>query len=169
MTMIDGLAGKVVLQYGTPFSLSALTNDPKVVSGFVNLDNIRYIRLTDVVGDGSTADQYGNPIYAPYYDGSQLPALVATPDSGTDGFCLRGVAILETPVPIILGVRMIPPNFLIDISGLVSGLTYSVQTSTEITATWTNETSFTAGQISMTFTDNVGNVAKKFYRVGALQ
>ena len=27
VTMIDGLAGKYVLQYGTPFSLSVLTND----------------------------------------------------------------------------------------------------------------------------------------------
>ena len=135
----------------------------------MDLNNIRYVRLTDVIGDGSTADQNGNPIYAPYYDGSQLPALVATPDSGTDGFCLRGVAILETPLPTILGVRMVPPNFLIDISGFVSGLTYTVQTSTEITATWTNETSFAAGQTSVTFTDNVGNAAKKFYRIGALQ
>jgi hypothetical protein len=166
MTMLDGLAGKAVLQYGTSFSLSALTNDPKVVNGSVDLNNIRYIRLTDVIGDGSTTDQYGNPIYSPYFDGSQLPALVATPDSNTDGFCLRGVAILETPLPTILGVRMVPPNFLIDISGLVSGQTYTVQTSTEIAAAWTNQTSFAAGQASMTFTDNVGNTSKKFYRMG---
>lgn len=170
MTMIDGLAGKAVLQYGTPFSLSALTNDLKVVSGLVDLNNIRYIRLTDVIGDGSTTDQYGNPIYSPYYDGTQLPALVAAPDSGTDGFCLRGVAILEIPVPIISGVRMAQPNFLIDISGLVSNQTYTVQTSTNlITASWTNESSFVAGQTSMTLTDDVGNVTKKFYRIGTTQ
>ena len=167
MTMIDGLAGKFILQYGTPFSLSALTNDPNVVSNLVNLNNIRYIRLTDVIGDGSTADQYGNPIYSPYYDGSQLPALVAAPDSSTDGFCLRGVAILEFPIPTIRGVRVAPPNFLIDVSGLVSGQTYLVQTSTNlIAATWTNESSFVAGPAALTLTNDVGNATRKFYRIG---
>jgi len=34
------------LQYGTPFSLSVLTNNPNVRSGAVNLNNIRYIRFT---------------------------------------------------------------------------------------------------------------------------
>ena len=170
VTMIDGLAGKAVLQYGTPFSLSALTNDPKVVDGLVDLNNIRYIRLTDVIGDGSTTDQHGNPIYSPYYDGTQLPALVAAPDSSTDGFCLRGVAILELPVPTISGVRMAQSNFLIDVSGLVSGQTYAVQTSTDLIADpWTNETSFVAGQSSMTLTNDVGNATKKFYRIGAIQ
>ena len=169
MTMIDGLAGKAVLQYGTAFSLSALTNDPKVVSGLVDLNNVRYLRLTDVVGDGSTSDQYGNPIYAPYYDGSQLPSLVAAPDSSSDGFCLRGVAILEIPVPIIGAVRMVPPNFLIDVTGLVSGQTYTVQSSVEMPAAWTNGTNFVADQSSMVFTDTVGSASQKFYRIGVFQ
>jgi hypothetical protein len=169
-TMIDGLAGKVISQYGTPFSLSVLTNDPKVLSGLVDLNNIRYIRLTDVIGDGSTTDQYGNPIYSPYYDGSQIPSLVAAPDSATDGFCLRGAAILDVPVPTIGGVRMAQAGFLIDVSGLVSGQTYAVQTSTNLTAgTWTNQANFAASQNSMTLTNNTGNVTEQFYRVGAIQ
>ena len=111
----------------------------------MDLNNVRYIRLTDVIGDGSTTDQCGNPIYSPYYDGSQLPSLVAAPDSATDGFCLRGAAILEVPVPTIGGVRMAPANFLIDVSGLISGQTYAVQISTNLVAgTWTNETTFAA-------------------------
>jgi hypothetical protein len=169
-TMFDGLAGKTISQYGTPFSLSALTNNPKVLSGAVALNNIRYIRLTDVIGDGSTMDQYGNPIYSPYYDGSQLPALVATPDSATDGFCLRGVAILDFPAPTIMGVRMAQTDFLIDVSGLVSGQTYAVQTSTNlINATWTNETNFAASRNSMTLTNYTGGATKKFYRIGVIQ
>ena len=78
---------------------------PQVTERCGDLNNIRYIRLTDVIGDGSTTDQYGNAIHSPYYDGTQLPALVATPDSRTDGFCLRGVAILVIPSPTIGGVR----------------------------------------------------------------
>ena len=167
VTMIDGLAGKAVLQYGTPFSLSTLTNHPNVTSGLVVLNNIRYIRLTDVIGDGSTTDQFGNVIYSPYYDGAQLPTLVAAPDSSTDGFCLRGVAILEIPVPTITGVRMAQTNFLIDVSGLASGVTYVVQTATNLlAASWTNQTSFVAGQALMTLTNDVGSATKKFYRIG---
>jgi hypothetical protein len=169
-TMIDGLAGKTISQYGTPFSLSVLTNDPKVLSGVVDLNDIRYIRLTDVIGDGSTSDQYGNPIYSPYYDGSQVPSLVAAPDSATDGFCLRGVAILDVPVPAISGVRMAQANFLMDVSGLVSGQAYAVQISTNlISGTWTNQSTFAASGNSMTLTNDTGNVTKKFYRIGAIQ
>ena len=170
VTMIDGLAGKYVLQYGTPFSLSTLTNAPQVISGLVDLNNIRYVRLTDVIGDGSTTDQYGNVIRSPYYDGTQLPALVPTPDSSTDGFCLRGVAILETPLPTIGAAGMTQTGFLINVSGLVSGETYTVQTATNLTATaWTNETSFVAGGNFVILTNNVGNAAKKFHRIGPSQ
>ncbi len=170
VTMIDGLAGKAVLQYGTPFSFSALTNAPQVISGLVNLDNIHYIRLTDVIGDGSTTDQYGNAIYSPYYDGTQLPALVATPDSSTDGFCLRGVAILETPAPTIGGVSLTASGFLINVSGLVSSQTYTVETTTNLAAAaWTNETNFVAVGNFEILTNNIGNAAKKFYRIGPSQ
>ncbi|MEI6085718.1 MAG: hypothetical protein WCS70_15650 [Verrucomicrobiota bacterium] len=169
-TMLDGLAGKMALQYGTPFALAALTNHPNVVNGSVNLDNIRYIRLTDVIGDGSTVDQYGNPIYSPYFDGTQLPALVATPDSSTDGFALRGVAILETPVPTIDAAWMVQPNFLINISGLVSGQAYTLQTSTNLVAgIWSNELHFIAGSTATTLTNDAGNLPRKFYRIGASQ
>ncbi len=166
-TMIDGLAGRTALQYGTPFSLSVLTNNPNVRSGAVNLSNIRYIRLTDVVGDGSTTDQYGNPIYSPYYDGTQVPTLVAAPDSATDGFCLRGVATLVVPSPTITSVQMAQTELLIGVSGLVSSQTYAVQSTTNlVNAVWSNETSFAASGNSLTLTNNIGNATKKFYRVG---
>jgi len=169
-TMIDGLAGKTVLQYGTPFSLSVLTNHPNVLSGVVNLNNIRYIRFTDVIGDGSTTDQFGNTIYSPYYDGTQLPALVAAPDSTTDGFGLRGVATLTVPTPTITTVQMVQPQFLVGVSGLVSSQTYVVQTSTNlVNATWSNETSFIANGSSLTLTNFVGGATKQFYRIGASQ
>ena len=165
-TMIDGLAGKTALQYGTPFSLAALTNHPNVLNASVDLNNIRYVRLTDVIGDGSTFDQYGNPIYSPYYDGSELPALVPAPDASTDGFVLRGVAILEVPVPSVTGVKFAPPNFLIDVTGLLTGLTYVVQSSTNLSAGWTNETNFVPGTASITLTNNTGTAPQKSYRIG---
>lgn len=167
-TMINGLAGTTALQYGQPFSLSVLTNNPNVLSGAVNLNNIRYIRLTDVIGNGSTTDQFGNAIYSPYYDGTQLPSLVAAPDSATDGFCLRGVATLVVPLPAITSLQLAPNQFLIGVSALVSSQTYVVQSCTNlIAATWTNASNFTASGNSLTLTNTIGNATKAFYRIGA--
>jgi hypothetical protein len=166
-TMINGLAGTTALQYGEPFSLSVLTNNPNVLSGAVNLNNIRYIRLTDVIGNGSTTDQFGNAIYSPYYDGTKLPNLVAAPDSATDGFCLRGVATLAVPTPTITGAQMAQSQFLIGVSGLVSSQTYAVQSTTNlVNAVWSNETSFAASGNSLTLTNIAGNATERFYRIG---
>jgi hypothetical protein len=54
-TDISGLAGKYVVGYGTPFSLSE-----------VGLQWASYVRLIDVVGSGTDKDSAGNPIYDPY-------------------------------------------------------------------------------------------------------
>ncbi len=48
---------------GDAFDLSDLLDHPMVQSGVVDLQNIRYIRLIDIVGDGSNLDSNGNPIY----------------------------------------------------------------------------------------------------------
>lgn len=52
---ILGLAGKYIVGYGTPFSLSE-----------VGLERASYVRLVDVVGDGTNLDSAGNPIYDPF-------------------------------------------------------------------------------------------------------
>ena len=54
-TNIFGLAGKYAVGYGTPFSL-----------GEVGLTWASYVRLVDVVGDGTNLDTNGHPIYDPY-------------------------------------------------------------------------------------------------------
>jgi hypothetical protein len=73
-TNISGLAGKYIEGYGVPFSLAA-----------VGLTQATYVRLIDVVGDGTNLDSAGNPIYDPY------------PNS--NGFNVSGVAILTVPEP----------------------------------------------------------------------
>lgn len=50
---------------GTPFDLDDLLDDPKVLSDEVDLTDIRYVRLIDVIGDGSTTDSLGNPMWDP--------------------------------------------------------------------------------------------------------
>jgi hypothetical protein len=78
-TCIDGLAGKYELGYGTPFDLS----DLKAVSGVekVNLNRITQIRLVDIIGDGSSKDSDGRPIYDPY------------PTIGSGGFDLDAIGV----------------------------------------------------------------------------
>ncbi len=78
---VAGFAGLYPLGLGTPFDLDALVNDPAVVSGAVDVDQIRYVRLLDIVGDGSEFDSEGRPIYDPY------------PTTGSAGFDLQAVAV----------------------------------------------------------------------------
>ena len=86
VTRVDGLAGKHVLANGTPFDLDWLQHDTNVISGAVDLNRIAYVRVTDVVGDGSTVDQFGQAITDPY----------SATASMTDGFELRGVGVIHT-------------------------------------------------------------------------
>jgi hypothetical protein len=60
------LAGDQAVGLGTGFDLTELAGDPLVQSGAVDLADIRYVRLLDVIGNGSTTDADGRPLYDPY-------------------------------------------------------------------------------------------------------
>jgi hypothetical protein len=66
-TNVYNLVGKHVNAYGnswgTPFNLDDLTSDPLVTSGLVDLNDINYVKIVDIPGDGSFKDSLGNPIY----------------------------------------------------------------------------------------------------------
>ncbi len=55
-----GLAGKHPLGSGTPFDLRALAGTPGL-----DVRRVTHVRIVDIIGDGSTPDSYGNPIYDP--------------------------------------------------------------------------------------------------------
>jgi len=65
-TDVDGLAGKYRQGFGTPFDLEDLAEKSEVISGLVDLSSVSFVRLVDVVGDGSSLDSTGAPIYDPY-------------------------------------------------------------------------------------------------------
>jgi len=80
--------------FGSPFDLAWLVNKKEVVLGQVDLNNIRYIRIKDIIGTTNpvdsesnptldTYDSFLNPIYDPYQ----------TVDSA--GFDLEAVAVLN--------------------------------------------------------------------------
>ncbi len=60
-TNIDGLAGKYQGGYGTQFDLSTL-----VANAALDLNNINFVRLVDIVGDGSAKDSAGRTIFDPH-------------------------------------------------------------------------------------------------------
>ena len=133
VTLVDGLAGKHRIEFGTPFDLSLLTNAPEVLSGQVDLHCIRYVRITDVIGDGSTLDSAGRPIYDPYYD-EQEPALTPAYPVSTDGFDLRAVGVINSP-----SLSIQPGAAGIELSWYAArGATYRVQASDSLGAAWTD-------------------------------
>jgi hypothetical protein len=86
-TNIHGLAGKYKQGLGTPFDLSDLEYKTDVASGQVNLNRIFYVRIVDIVGDGSYMENRppdwgaNGPIYDPY------------PTTGSAGFDLDAVGV----------------------------------------------------------------------------
>jgi hypothetical protein len=84
----ENFAGDQPLGQGTGFDLNELANDPLVTSGALDLDDVRYVRLVDVVGNGSTFDANGQPIYDPHP--------TAFPSGGFDA---DAVGVLHAPEP----------------------------------------------------------------------
>jgi hypothetical protein len=79
-TNIDGLGGKYRVGYGTPFDLDELAG----TSPLLNVNAVTCVRIVDIVGDGSCLDSSGNPIYDP------------TPTTGSGGFDLEAVGVINT-------------------------------------------------------------------------
>jgi len=82
------LAGTEMAGLGTGFDLAELTDHPLVQSGLLDLNEIAFVRVIDVIGDGSTVDAESRAVYDPY------PTIFAS-----GGFDLDGVAALNVPEP----------------------------------------------------------------------
>lgn len=97
---VHNLAGRYPNAYGrclgTGFDLQDLLDHPLVAAGVVDLNDIRYVRIVDIPGDGAWSDQataylgpnwtcysQDNPIYDPW------------PTWGSGGFDLEAIGILK--------------------------------------------------------------------------
>ncbi len=64
---IRNLAGKHANAYGTswgtPFDLDDLLDHQLVLDGLVDLNEINYVKIVDIPGNGTFTDSSGNPIY----------------------------------------------------------------------------------------------------------
>jgi hypothetical protein len=82
------LAGDQAAGLGTGFDLAELADHPLVQSGAVDLADIGYVRLVDVIGDGSTDDGDGRQLWDPYATAFPI-----------GGFDLDAVGVRNTAVP----------------------------------------------------------------------
>ena len=110
-TLISGLTSKYRQGFGTQFDLNLIQGvyDYVIVQGnnigltaafktqlqnnvpYLDLTNIQYVRIVDIVGAGSDVDAFGHVIYDPY------------PTTGSAGFDLDAVAVLHE------GTTALPP------------------------------------------------------------
>ncbi len=81
--LIGALGGKYRQGFGNPFDLGVFVNKPLVRDGSVDLSAIRYVRIVDLIGDGSATDSFGHVIYDPY------------PTTGSAGFDLDAIGVLN--------------------------------------------------------------------------
>lgn len=82
--LVSGFAGVDPERTGTIFDLADLAGDSSVVNGLVDLDNIGFVRLIDVPGDGRFADSNGNPIFDAF-----------DPGGVTGGFDLDAIGVVS--------------------------------------------------------------------------
>ena len=92
---------------GTPFDLKEIASDPDVVSGLVNINDVRYVRIVDVPGSGDFHDDAARstdpgtwPVWDFYADSHPIydawDASTAPDPSG--GFDLEAVGVLREQV-----------------------------------------------------------------------
>ena len=84
-SLVHGFAGTWRQGLGTAFDLGLLHQHPLVRAGQVDLQRIRFVKVVDLVGDGSELDAMGRPVYDPF------------PTVGSAGFDLDAIAVLEAP------------------------------------------------------------------------
>ena len=101
---VRNLAGKHPNSYnlctGTPFDLEEIIGDPNVVSGLVDINDIRFVRIVDIPGTGDFYDEavkHIDPNSRPdwkYYKNNH-PIFDAWPTWGSGGFDLEAVGALN--------------------------------------------------------------------------
>jgi hypothetical protein len=97
----ENFAGDQPHGLGTGFDLAELAGHPLVTSGAVDLDDVRYVRLVDVIGNGTTFDSNGQQVYDPHstaypsggFDADAVGVLHA-PEPGAQAMLAAGVACL---------------------------------------------------------------------------
>lgn len=129
-TLIYGLASKYRQAYGTPFDLSELTETYSTATSgvssvytaeykstltnnypYLDTQNIRYVRIIDILGDGSAKEASGRSIYDP------------TPTFGSGGFDLEAVGVIHQ----MLTLPQLQHIYVEPVPNLIAGATNTWQ------------------------------------------
>ncbi len=86
--LVSGFAGADPANVGTIFDLTDLAGDSLVTSGLVDLDDIGFVRIVDVPGDGRFSDSCGYPFFDAF-----------GPGNSTGGFDLDAIGVVSVPEP----------------------------------------------------------------------
>ncbi|MEM6364021.1 MAG: PEP-CTERM sorting domain-containing protein [Planctomycetota bacterium] len=95
VTNVFNLAGKHEAGFGTPFDLDDLLSDPLVLGGQLDLNDIQFVRIVDIPGDGSFLDSQSNPILDPWTTGGGLGGFDFALGVGSGVGVFNAVAIPE--------------------------------------------------------------------------
>jgi hypothetical protein len=85
---------------GTPFDLEEIADDAKVISGAVDINDIKYVRIVDIPGSGDFRDEAGRYIdpstlpFGAHYVSSH-PIYDAWVTFGSGGFDLEAIGVLN--------------------------------------------------------------------------
>lgn len=149
-TDLSGLAGKYIKGYGTPFDLASLAATP-----LLDRKNVRFVRVCDIIGDGTRLDTTNQPIYDP------------TPTTGSGGFDLDAIGVIhQSADPVkILRSELVAGAFQL---GWESnpGSSYRIETSAELSI-WTPVQTL-LGNPTRSYTEvslPVSGAAQQFWRI----
>jgi len=101
---------------GDFFDLGALRDEPLVRIGLVDLNAIRFLRLTDIRGDGSERDRAGRPIIDPtgMNDSADFDAAAALNIVGEDAARPRAAVVFD-PFTRVVRITLADPEGLLDL------------------------------------------------------
>ena len=88
---ITGLAGKYVQGIGTPFDLEDLIKKDEVLYGFVDLNRISYVKIIDIMGDGTYYDHRSSQMSANW--GGNSAIYDPYPSKEISGFDLEAIGV----------------------------------------------------------------------------
>jgi hypothetical protein len=152
-TNLSGLAGKYRAGFGTPFDLAALAS-----AALLDRQNVRFVRIVDIIGDGATFDSSGQPIYDP------------TPTLGSGGFDLEAIGVIhENDAPCkVVRAEVAAGAFQLAWESN-PGTRYQLDSTTDLVA-WTSVGTVTAAPALAVTSQalTLDGAAKRFWRVRRL-
>lgn len=156
-TNIHNLAGKYRGGYGTPFDLAEAPSSP-----LLDKQRVRFVRIVDIIGNGSAKDSRGVSIYDPY------------PVTGSGGFDLDAIGVIHQNDGEFRVVRAeaVAANFELEWESN-PGSRYRIETSVTMSAPeiWQEVDEVQGSQISgrTVFPVPMGSEGRRFWRLVRLE